>query len=260
MMNYAMNTWLEPEELEVLTGVYRLSLNPLAESAFSIPFADLLNQEKCQHYLRGVGDIFETTSETATVSLFAKRYAYLVVASGLYAMSLFNKGLNVTLENGWIESSYQGETWLPKARLLNTEISMPQAGLRKEWRDQIIQQMFAGNLSRVWNALPKTFKISKAVLWENTAIYVYWLYEKKYAEGASSEQRKQIEEDYHYLLHDAPADLFGESRNPLQQFNNPKTITSESDTPIRVRKTCCYYYLTSDEPNDYCSTCPKRRH
>lgn len=255
-----MDTSLESEEIQVLTAEYRLALTPGTDPALSIPFADLLNPEKSKEYLRKVSDIFETTSEIATVSLFAKRYAYLVIASGLYAMSRFNKGLNFSVENGWIESSYQGEAWLPKARLMDTEVSMPKAGQRNEWRDQMIQQMFAGNLSKAWNALSKTAKISKAVLWENTAIYVYWLYENKYAEGASPEQRKQIEEDYNYLLHEAAPHLFGESRNPLQQFYSPKAATAVSDAPIRVRKTCCYYYLASDDPEDYCPTCPKRGH
>lgn len=258
MKNNATATWLEPEEFQVLADEYRLTREPSADRTFSIPFTDLLNPERSEAYFRGVSGIFKTDSQSAAVSLFAKRYAFLVIASNLYAMSCFNKGLNLELENGWIESCYQGQAWLPKARLKDWQASEPQADQRNEWRYLILERMFAGNLSRVWNAVSKTARISKALLWENTAIYVYWLYEKKFAEGAGPEQRRRMKEDYHYLLHDAPPRLFGESRNPLKQFDSPKVFRDGYDKPLRVRKTCCLYYLTSDEPGDYCTTCPKR--
>lgn len=258
MMKKTADSLLQPEEYDILAADYRLTRDSSTDRSFSIPFADLLDPEKSLAYFRGVSGIFETDSELATVSLFAKRYAFLVVASGLYAMSAFNKGLNLTLENGWIESTYQGQAWLPKARLLDLQASEPGEGQRSEWRDRVIETMFAGNLSRVWNAVSNAAGISKALLWENTAIYVYWLYEKKFAEGASPEQKRRMEEDYRYLLYDAPPRLFGEPRNPIKKFNSPKVLTAESDNPIRMRKTCCFYYLTSDTPHDYCSTCPKR--
>ncbi|MEK5164598.1 IucA/IucC family C-terminal-domain containing protein [Paenibacillus sp. FSL R5-0527] len=258
-MNKTTDNSLQPEEFEILAADYRLTRDSSPNRTFSIPYADLLDSEKSLAYFRGVKGIFETDSELAAVSLFAKRYAFLVVAPGLYAMSCLNKGLNLALENGWIESSYRGQAWLPKARLLDLQVSVPGEGQRSEWRDRVIETMFAGNLSRVWTAMSKAAGISKALLWENTAIYVYWLYEKKFTEeGVSPEQKRRMEEDYRYLLYDAPPRLFGEPRNPIKKFNSPKVIKAESDSPIRMRKTCCLYYLTSDTPHDYCSTCPKR--
>ncbi|WP_178019152.1 IucA/IucC family C-terminal-domain containing protein [uncultured Paenibacillus sp.] len=257
--NNATATWLEPEQFQALAADYRLTREPSADRTFSIPFTDLLNPEQSLAYFHGVSGIFETDSQTAAVSLFAKRYAFLVIAANLYAISHFNKGLNLELENGWIESSYQGKAWLPKARLHDWQVSEPLDMRREEWRDRLFERMFAGNLSRVWTAVSQTAKISKVVLWENTAIYVYWLYEKKFAEGADAEQKRRMEKDYHYLLHDAPPRLFGESRNPLKQFDSPKVYRNGYEKPLRVRKTCCFYYITSDEPADYCSTCPKRK-
>lgn len=256
--NNTTTTWLEPDQFQALAADYRLTREASADRAFSIPFSDLLDPEQSLNYFRGVSGIFKTDSQTAAVSLFAKRYAFLVIAANLYAMSRFNKGLNLELANGWIESSYQGEAWLPKARLNDWQVSEPSGMQREEWRDEVLERMFAGNLSRVWTAVSQTVKISKAVLWENTAIYVYWLYEKKFAEGADPEQKRRMEEDYRYLLHDAPPRIFGESRNPLKQFDSPKVLRSGYEKPLRVRKTCCLYYITSDEPADYCSTCPKR--
>ncbi|MEK3732709.1 IucA/IucC family C-terminal-domain containing protein [Paenibacillus sp. FSL M8-0334] len=251
---------LEPNELEVLAAEYRLRQVPSTDRTFSIPFADLVDQDKVAAYLAGVKGIFGTSSETAAASLFAKRYAYLTVAAALYAMSRLNKGLDYTLENGWIESVYDKQLWLPEGRLMDWRVIEPAPGQRSGWRERVLGQLFAGNVSLVWRALAKTARISKSVLWENTATIVYALYEKNYPEGATPEQLERIRDDYRYLLQEAPGHLFGEKRNPFQQFNTPKRVTAVSDDLIRVRTTCCLKYVVSDKPDSYCRTCPKRHH
>ncbi len=253
-------TQLDEQELEQLQTNYRLAASVSDHRELSIAFPQLLEAEHCLPFLERVGAFWETDSMTATVSLFAKRYAYLTIAAGLYAMSRYNKGLDLTLENGSLESHLQGEAWLPKAWLQQMEVSCPIEGQRAQWRDDVLERMFAGNLARVWTALSKMTGISQAVLWENTAIYVYWLYENSFIENVSEQERLQIEEDYRYLIQEAPAHLFAQRRNPLKKFDSPKRTTAVSDTPIRVRKTCCFYYLASDDPDDYCPTCPKLKH
>jgi len=255
-----MTLAFNPEEIDVLVKDYRLAIEPSTDGKFSMPAIDLLNNDKCSAYLGGVKGIFETSSDVATMSLFAKRYSYLIIASSLYAMSAFNKGLDYSIENCHIESSFQGQAWLPKVRLTDWPVSQPAEGGRKEWRDQVIRNIFAENIAKAWHSLSKVGPISKAVLWENTAIYVYWLYENKFGEGADADQQARIREDYDYLLNEAPAHLFGETKNPLARFNSAKVATLASETPIRIRKTCCYYYLAADDPEDYCPTCPKIKH
>lgn len=249
---------LQPEQYQILADHYRLTQEVTEDRTYCLSFTDLLDPDISQAYLQKVSHIYETDSTVAAVSMFAKRYAYLVIAANLYSISYFNKGYNLELENGEMESQYHGGAWLPKARLKDWTMTEPAAGRREQWRDEVLERMFAGNLSRVWGALAKLAKVPKSILWENTAIYVYWLYEKNFGAGANPEQRRRLEEDYHYLLHAAPAQLFGEKRNPLIQFNRPKVTRTGYEQPIRVRKTCCFYYITSDKQDDYCSSCPKR--
>ncbi|MFC5703305.1 IucA/IucC family C-terminal-domain containing protein [Cohnella faecalis] len=250
----------KPEEIDVLTRDHRLAIEPSTDREFSMPAVDLLNPDKCRAYLDGVAGIFESPSSVATVSLFAKRYSFLIIASSLYAMSVYNKGMDYSIENCHIESSYQGRAWLPKMRLTEWNVSQPAEGGRKEWRDQVIHSLFAENIVKAWHSLSKLGPVSKAVLWENTAIYVYWLYENKFGEGVDDIQKSRVQEDFEYLIREAPAHLFGEKKNPFARFDSPKVVTQASEAPIRIRKTCCYYYLASDEPEDYCPTCPKIKH
>jgi ferric iron reductase protein FhuF len=255
-MKNTMLSPLNPEEMDYLTKHFRLTTNISPDPKFSVPSINLLDETKCLAYLDRVRGIFQSSSTLVTASQFSKRYSFLAIAPSLYAMTMFNKGLDFCAENCMIESAYQDKTWLPKVRLTNWLVTPHIDGNRHEWRDHIIKNIFAGNIAKVWRAISKAGNIPMAILWENTAIYVYWLYEKRIGEEASDQQISRVHEDFQYLLSEAPASLFGEKENPLGRYFSPQITTTSSSQEVRIRKTCCYYYQIS--PNkDYCSTCPK---
>lgn len=247
-----------PEELQILTENYRLSPGRQADSPLSVPAVELLDLEKCRAYLEQAAAIFQTPAVAAAASQFSKRYAYMTMASGLYAMTMFNKGMNYGIENCHMESVFQGSSWLPEVSLTDRHVTQPAAAQRDEWRDRIFSSIFADNIAKVWRSISKAARIPVSTLWENMAISLYWLYEQRMVEEASEEQKLQIQADFHYLLHEAPAHLFGEEYNPLARFNNPKMIITSSNTPKRKRKTCCLLYKVSED-HDYCTTCPLRK-
>jgi ferric iron reductase protein FhuF len=255
-MKNTMVSSLNPEEMDYLTKHFRLTTNRSPDPQFSVPSMDLLDETKCLAYLDRVRGIFQSPSTLVTASQFSKRYGFLAIAPSLYAMTMFNKGLDLSVENFMIESAYRDKAWLPNVRLTNWLVTQYVDGHRHEWRDQIIKNIFAGNIAKVWRSISKAGNIPMAILWENTAIYVYWLYEKRIGEGASDKQISRIHEDFHYLLNRAPASLFGEKENPLSRYSSPPSMATSSDQEVRIRKTCCYYYQIA--PNQgYCSTCPK---
>lgn len=252
---------LSQNDRNTLTNDYRMTVEPSEDQHLSLPAADLLDPEKSRLYMERVAPIFRTGLNTASVSMFAKRYGFLAAAPVLYAMSLLNKGLNCSADNSYLESFYKGDTWLPKLRLSDMAVTGPEEGKREEWRDRIIEQLFAEHLSKVLHALKKLVPVSSAVLWENVAIYIFWLYEKRMGEGATPEQRARMEEDFRYLVQEAPARLFGEARhNPLTRFYTEKRQTTANKDPFRIRKTCCYYYQTTPGEESFCGGCPKVKH
>jgi len=219
--------------------------------------SDLLNEDRVSVYMDNVVNLFETSSQIVAASQFSKRFSFLTVVPSLYAMTMFNKGLDFSAENCHVESIFQEKAWLPKVRLRDWSVTVPAVDDRHIWRDQVVKNIFAGNLSRVWHSISRATEISPAVLWENTAIYVYWLYEKRIGEEANDSQKLRIHEDFQYLL-TAPAALFGQSENPLSKYYSSKCKVSTSDQPVRVRQTCCYYYQTTTNQT-YCSTCPRKQ-
>ncbi|MCM3629629.1 (2Fe-2S)-binding protein [Paenibacillus glycanilyticus] len=251
---------LNQNDIDTLTNDYRMAVEPSGDLELSLPVNDLLDPEKSRIYMERVAPIFRSSLSTASVSMFMKRYGFLAAAPALYAMSLLDKGLDCSAANSHLESLYKGDTWLPKLRLSDMTVSLPEEGKREEWRDLIMKRLFADNISLVLQSLKKLVPVSSAVLWENAAIYIFWLYEKRMGEGAAPEQRARMEEDFRYLVQEAPGHLFGESRNPLTRFYTEKRRTKAYEDPVRIRKTCCYYYQTTPGEEDFCGGCPKVKH
>jgi ferric iron reductase protein FhuF len=78
-----------------------------------------------------------------------------------------------------IEVPEQGKHWLPSIDLkdLAAEELDLSSQVRAEWRQDVIKTLFAKNMAPIIAKLEKTFGISKLILWENIAIYLFWLYE-----------------------------------------------------------------------------------
>lgn len=71
----------------------------------------------------------------------------------------------------------------------------------------------------------KETNISKTILWENVAIYIYWLYEKDLLSHENDEIRKRTKEDFHYLINEAPGNIFRNcNRNPLKKYYNDPVL------------------------------------
>ncbi|RSL35407.1 hypothetical protein D7Z54_00180 [Salibacterium salarium] len=234
---------------------FSFTTNVGQDRRFSIKAVDLLDEEKCIAYLDSLTRSLQSPSRMITASQFSKRYAFLTIAPSLYAMTIYNKGLDLSSENCKIESSFHNGSWKSNLHLTDLQVSQPKEGERQEWRDGVIKNIFHGNLAKIWRSISKVSNVPMPILWENTAVRVYSLYEKKVGNGDSEKEKFRIQEDFKYLISEAPATLFGETKNPLARFYGPKSTISSSDQPVRTRKTCCFYYKV---PNgNYCSTCPK---
>jgi siderophore-iron reductase FhuF len=214
----------------------------------SFHVAELLDEAFLKDFLKNLSDVIEAPSEKVAASIFIKRYAFLAVMS-LYAMTALNKKLNVTLENVKMESAQQGKDWLPGISLKDATLQDCEASDRSKWRAGIFKDLFANNIYPLISKLEKTVGISRLILWENIAVYLFWLYEtelKDYDYAA---------EDFRCLISEAEGKLFGRYNvNPLQKYFNEKTYLEEWDAEVRVRKTCCFTYQLP--AGKRCKTCP----
>jgi siderophore-iron reductase FhuF len=220
--------------------------NPSLEHSFNV--ANLLDESFLKDFLKKLSVTIGAPSEKVAASIFIKRYAFLAVMS-LYTMTAFNKRLNLSLENVKMELAKQGKDWLPGISLKDATVQDWDGNDRSQWCAGILKDLFANNLYPLISQLEKTVGISKLILWENIAVYLFWLYEtelKGYHQAA---------EDFHSLISEAEGKLFGHyNLNPLQEYFAEKTYLEEWDAEVRVRKTCCFTYQLP--AGKRCKTCP----
>ncbi|MEO3946516.1 IucA/IucC family C-terminal-domain containing protein [Gorillibacterium sp. CAU 1737] len=242
------------EERECLREHYRLTNTPSSDRRLSLAASDLLDAETCRTYLMAT-PLWKEKELPAVASQFAKRYGFLTMSAALYAMTMYDKGLNCALDRCSVESVYREDAWLPELRLVDEEVTVPGSEGRDAWREAVIRGIFAENIAIVWQAMAGAARMPVSILWENLAASFYWLYETKMPEEAADpKQRMQIEEDFRFLL-EAPTEWFGLHENPLRMYDSPKIIPTGDGIMKRKRKTCCLLYRVSAS-GAYCKTCP----
>ncbi|MEH7225811.1 IucA/IucC family C-terminal-domain containing protein [Bacillus sp. JJ1566] len=250
MSNHLLET--EIEELKE----FRFSDRQIP-SSLSSPVSELFEEEKMKLYLENVGDRISAPDKRVAASMFMKRYGFFAVLN-LYAMTILNKRLNVSLSNISLETSDEEKIWYwnPKFYFSDLQTVTAPSDSRDEWRDETIRAIFHDHIHEVLMTLTKHSGLSKKVLWENIAIYVYWLYESVLAKSKFDVKRNNIQKDFEYLVKKADGELFGQiPYNPLSRYFGVKVYRPEYDQNIRTRKTCCLYYKTTST-EDRCKTCP----
>ena len=218
----------------------------------------LLDVAQCRSVLDELGPVIGSPSRAVTASLLGKRIAFLVVSPSLYAMSMFDEGLNVRLDNCVTDYTHQDDAWRSRMILKSLATERPGIEGRDLWRERIVEGIFAGHLSPLWGALHEASGIAPRILWENTAVRVYSLYERRIARLECSARRDQAMADFRYLTREALPGVFAHTENPLARyFFDPRRIESQGQATkvVRVRKTCCLYFMAT-HPAEYCSTCP----
>ena len=248
-MSFSESEWAS------LSGALRLRREDQRDRLRSLPAAELLDEGRCAALLDQLGPLILSPSRRITASLLGKRQSFLLTGACLYALSAFDKGLQLSLDNVFIEYGHDDGLWTSSLPLRSLAVSRPETGDRDAWREAVAGQLFAGLLQPLWESFHQVTGVSRRILWENTAVRVYSLYERRLAKLDCAETRQRCADDFHWLTRVAPASLFGLDYNPLAHFNRPFTSLDDGARHVRFRRTCCFYYQAS-EPVEYCSTCP----
>lgn len=245
------------QEWALLSGALRLKPAQQCDPR-SLPARALLDETTCERLLQALGPVIGSPTLAITASLLAKRFSFLSTGACLYAMSVYDKGLRLSLDNCRVEYGHDDGVWTSSMPLDELQPFDYPPGQREAWRASIVGSLFAGTLQPLWQTFYRVSGISRRILWENTAVRVYSLYEKRMAKVEDPQVRQRCEADFHWLLNDAEPALFGLDYNPLRHFRRPPTILESEGKSIRFRRTCCFYYEASN-PVEYCSTCPLLR-
>lgn len=257
---------LAPAQWQTLTDMFGLTVFGQASSPdpgserrpAAIASTALVDIDACRRILDELGPVIGSPSRAITASLLGKRIAFLTTGPSLYALSVFDRALDFRLENCITDYTHFDGAWRSQMPIKDAGASAPPDD-RAGWRAHHVQQLFAGNLARLWETFHLASGLAPRILWENTAVRVYSLYERKLGQLDSAQARTRAAEDFAYLVHEAPPAVFGTTFNPLSRYFFPPTpLVQPGETAtraVRFRKTCCLYFKATS-PAEFCSTCP----
>ncbi|MBU9671806.1 (2Fe-2S)-binding protein [Planococcus sp. CP5-4] len=245
---------LAAEESAYLSEHFRLLER--VENEEKILLSQLKDPIFLQSYLTRLQQELETESRIAAASQLIKRLGYLMIVPSLYTAAAYNKLLNLDFSKAYLVDRRQENLWIP--HLFWGDLSAVK--LSDESRliefEAFVEKLFQ-ELSKIIHIISRHTPVPKSILWENTSIYVYWLYENRLMLEEDENVRLQAQSDFEFLLQDLPAGVFHEKVNQLQKFHHPKKIDPESGEAVRPRQTCCFAYETGGG-KAYCKTCPKK--
>ncbi len=249
---------LEPAQFAALNAQCCLIPSDERDVQHALLARDWLDPACCKDILQSLTPVIGSPSLRITASLLSKRLAFLTTAVSAYAMSAYDRGLNLSVDNVYLEYGHREGVWQSRLPLRDLSVTTPALAQRETWRQQLMQQLFAQLLAPLWHSFAAASKVPLPVLWENTAVRVYSLYERRLAKIDCPQRQAVIRADFHYLLHHAPTQVFGIKENPLARNLWPKQLLTPDAPPVRFRKTCCYYHKAST-PQEFCTVCPLLR-
>ncbi|PKR77655.1 hypothetical protein CEY16_06890 [Halalkalibacillus sediminis] len=218
---------------------------------FSAQLSDLMDEEKLRDYLHEIKREFGTDSIFVAASQLMKRLGYNLALPPLYMMTVKNVKLDMPLDQLWIVPNVVDGKWLPN--LYMEEIKVEEFGEDREAeRREYCENLFR-RLGELVQLVSDVARVPKPTLWENIAIYVYWIYEKKLMEEPFAQIQGRVKEDYEFLLRGLGAEAFDDNCNQLRNFYWGRRVEADG---TRIRRTCCFYYGANEERKP-CSTCPK---
>ncbi|MGO1297131.1 MAG: IucA/IucC family C-terminal-domain containing protein [Vibrio sp.] len=226
-----------------------------ALSPRSIATEQLLDDTRCLEVLAIIQAEIGAPDLKVTASLVIKRIGFLTLAPMLSAMSWYDKGLDMSMGNCIFEYPFEQQQWQSRMPLKNCQVTHADDD-RVAWREALLSSVFKHHLSLLVMQFHRLTRVPQAVLWENIAVRVFSIYERRILPALTDPtQRSMAQADFTYLLQAETAQLFGLDSNPLTRYFYQIPVKNDPVTPIRVRRTCCYYYKVTD-PAKYCSTCP----
>ncbi|MBM7704562.1 (2Fe-2S)-binding protein [Metabacillus iocasae] len=243
------------QELQTLKEKFRV-MTEKVPSSISMPATELMNEQTLRSHLQFVQQQIEAPDAKVAASIFAKRYSFVVLAA-LYSFTILHKKVNIDECHTSLETlDMTDRLWIPSIYWQNTHVEEVNDGNHIQKREELLQELFAQHVDKIWLEVRHVTKISKLILWENVSVYIMWMYETLLDDLTLEPIKERIQEDFSYLYEKAQGSLFGSYHyNPLAKYNEPKQFVKSLGQDIRVRKTCCFSYQTAAK-NQYCTTCP----
>ncbi|MCM3790087.1 hypothetical protein M3221_17000 [Domibacillus indicus] len=215
------------------------------KSGKGVPLSVFLEPAAFSAFLKKEAGRIGSDNTKVAASIFIKRYAFLLVGV-LASWSFFRKPFFFSPQAIWLVDDGHLDAWRPK-------FFLDEAVCRQK-HGRIEEALY--HMNAVIESAKKATGISPAILRENLAVYIFWLYETVAEEKELSAVSKRAKKDFMWLLAPEQASLFGgDEANPLAAYFKEKEAIEGQKKPLRIRSTCCLN-VKLKTGGKRCSVCP----
>ncbi|MFC7322132.1 hypothetical protein [Halobacillus campisalis] len=244
-------SFIKRSEEEFLHQHFRYYMDLDREIIEVIQGKDLQTVDGVQQTLDQMHAFMGSEFMLTTASILSKRYGYYIATVPLALMTIFNKFPDMRLSNIELVRIDEDKKWLPQFNLLSKEVSEPANQTREEWMNTELEKLFNHHVRPLFLKINQLTRLSMDVMWENTAIYIFWLYERQFYEWYDDGVASGMKRDFYYVVRDLPGEVFGMKSNPFTYFLDQPILS----TGARERKCCCLSYKKNKD-STYCKVCP----
>ena len=248
-----MNSYLSTDLWKETVEDHSILLGESPEhSVRTIALRELHNEETCREYVSWFQNYIDAPDMKVAASMLAKRLGYLWTAPLVTAMTFHHQHVTFQLEDSYLYhpklADHEGGTRFPFLAV-NGLRAEAWTGDREVWREKVVQEMFAVQLTPLLQNLAAIAPLAMSILWENIMVRIGRLFAPD--EDETGQPNEHIQSDFAYLTQVASGHVFGVRKNPLTRFTDGKDNVYVAKSE---RITCCFYYQMSGE---YCLKCPK---
>lgn len=217
-----------------------------------LSFTDLLNPSACLIALNDFSSRVDAVNLTCATSMFIKYWAVPLLFPYFYALT--SEDIDLPWDLSCISTGLPPDWYWDRTLHLINLPQLQHGVSRKQQSFEGYVRFILDDLKKLFDALARTGKVQKFLLWENTALRILQFYDMMNRKGGNQALLSRIQYQRQFLL-DLPAADLGLKQNPFYLLDQSR---QQSSTTYQ-RKKCCFYFQLPEAQKEYCASCPLLR-
>lgn len=233
-----------------------LQTSPPEGALYSFSVLDLTEEESLEAFVQCYTPLLKALDSKVVASYFANWFTN-VALSLQYSLSIYSSVPDVSLPNLLLylvpTERYCAVTFsLKHVRFLESPADLNE---REEWRSEVLTRLYKDTAAPLMKLISKTCGLAMGEVWGQMPTKFNYYFELWLNEMVDSNQLQNLRDDYDFLMHGLPAEVFSLSRNPFLVTVRKVESLQDSETSVPLRNRCCLHYRTAG--GDYCYNCPR---
>lgn len=241
--------------MEDNTARFNLHYSTPQGALYTFSALDLTEKEHLEAFVRCYGPLLKALDDKVVAAYFANWFSN-VALSIQYSLSVYSSVLDVSLSNLLLHLVPSERYCMITFSLREVRILQPSTHLKREdWRAEVLTRFYKDTAAPLIQLMSQVCGLAVGEVWGQLPTKFNYYMELWQNEIRDSSQLQNLREDYHYLKHGLPVEVFSLSKNPFLVTVRKVESLQDPESTIPLRNRCCLHYRTVD--GDYCYNCPR---